>query len=122
MIDLAMLNTMPVMEKARVMLASLGIEPDPASLYSVQMAKWGYERGGIEVEASVSETVEAMSSWSPARLANFFMINMSGDGYSPPGWLEAEEPVGFARALLEDVQEKVLIHFPWYGSVEGQGG
>jgi hypothetical protein len=117
MIDLEMLNMMPVNEKAREMLGTVGIEPDPASLYSVQMAKWGYEKGEIEVEASVSETIEAMFSWGPARIANFFMIDMKGNSYSPQGWREAEEPIDFARILLDDVQEKVLIHFPWYGSI-----
>jgi hypothetical protein len=45
------------------------------------------------------------------------MIDMNGNGYSPQGWREAEEPIDFARILLDDVQEKVLIHFPWYGSI-----
>jgi hypothetical protein len=112
-----MLNMMPVNEKARRVLGIIDINPEPNSLYSVQMAKWGYEKGGIEVEASVSETIEAMFSWSPIRIANFFMIDIKGHGYSPHGWQEAEEPLDFARVLLNDVEEKMLIHFPWYGSV-----
>jgi hypothetical protein len=117
LIDLEMLNIMPVNEKARRFLGMVGMMPDPACLYSVQIAKWGYEKGGIVVEASVSETIEAMFSWSPVRIVNFFMMDMAGDGYSPRGWQEAEKPLDFALVLLNDVEEKVLIHFPWYGSV-----
>jgi hypothetical protein len=117
LIDLEMLNVMPVNEKAMHLLGVVGIVPDPASLYFVQIAKWGYEKGGIEVEASVSETIEAMLSWSPVRIANFFMMDTRGDGYSPRGWQEAEKPRDFALVLLNDVEEKVLIHFPYYGSI-----
>ena len=117
MIDLEILNRMPVNEKARQMLGLVGLDPDPVSLFAVQLAKWGYEKGGIEVDVSVSETIDAMFSWSPVRIANFFMIRREGDGYNPAGWQEAEKPLDFAQVLLDDVQERVLIHFPWYGSI-----
>jgi hypothetical protein len=117
LIDLEMLNRMPVNEKARRFLGMVGVVPDPASLYSVQIAKWGYEKGGIAVEASVSETIEAMFSWSPVWIVNFFMMDIGGDGYNPRGWQGAEKPLDFALVLLNDVEEKVLIHFPYYGSI-----
>ncbi len=117
MIDLETLNGMPVNEKARQMLHMLGLDPDPAALYIVQLAKWACEEGEIEVDTSVSETIEAMLSWSPVRIANFFMIRKEGDGYNPAGWRETEGPVDFAQFLLADLQERVLNYFPWYGSI-----
>jgi hypothetical protein len=117
LIDLEILNAMPVNEKARQMLGMIDVEPDPASLYSVQIAKWGYEKGGIEVEASVSETIEAMFTWSPVRIVNFFIIDINGHGYNPQGWQEAEKPLDLAGVFLNDIEEKMLNHFPWYGSI-----
>jgi hypothetical protein len=115
--DIETLNMMPINEKAKQLLDLVGSKPDPASLYFIQLAKWGYEAGGIEVEASLSETIEAMLSWSPVRIANFFMMDRRGNSYNPQGWQEAEDPLDFALILLDDVEEKMLIHFPWYGSI-----
>jgi hypothetical protein len=112
------LNTIPVNEKARVMLCETGIRPDPASLYCVQLAKWGYEKGGIEAEDSVTETIEAMLTWKPTRLTNFFMINIERMEYGPNGWQEAQKPSVLAQIMINDIEEKIYTHFPLYGSVE----
>jgi len=118
LIDIEMLNDMSVNEKAKGMLIEAGIKPDAASLYCVQLAKWGYERSGIEAEGSVLETIEAMLTWRPIRIANFFMINIERMEYVPRGWQEAENPLALAQIIVNDIEEKIHLHFPLYGSVE----
>ena len=117
LIDLKTLNEMQVNERARQMLVEIGIEPDPAIMYCVQLAKWGYKKGGIEVEDSTAETVDAMPLWRPARIANFFIESTKGEGYSPTGWQEAKKPLALARIILDDIEEKMMQHFPWYRSL-----
>jgi len=116
--SIEMFNVLPVNEKAKELLIKTGIAPDLTSLYCVQLAKWGYERGGIEAEDSVFETIEAMLVWRPARIANFLMIDTERMDYEPQGWQEAKEPLDLAQIIINDIEEKIRIHFPLYGSVE----
>ncbi|MCX5813273.1 MAG: hypothetical protein NT178_12125 [Proteobacteria bacterium] len=118
LIDINTLNGMPVNEKAKEMLGETGIKPDPASLYYVQLAQWGYEKGGIEVEDAVLETIKAMLTWRPARIANFFMIDIERLEYGPQGWQKAQMPLDLAQIIINDIEEKIRMHFPLYGSVE----
>jgi hypothetical protein len=117
LIDINMLNGIPVNKKAKEMLGETGIKPDPASLYYVQLAQWGYEKGGIEVEDAVLETVKAMLSWRPARIANFLMIDVEKMEYEPTGWREAQKPSNLARIIITDIEEKMHMHFPLYASL-----
>ncbi len=117
MIDLEILNTIPVNKKAKEMLGEIGITAEAGTMHCIQLAKWGYEQGGIEVDDSTSETIEAMLSWRLARIANFFMIGAEKVEYNPPGWQEAKKPHDLAQVLINDIEEKISIHFPWYGSM-----
>jgi hypothetical protein len=118
MLDIETLNSMQVNEKAKKLLNEAGIKADTASLYCIQLAKWGYEKGGIEAEDSVSETIEAMLTWKPIRIANFFMINTDRMEYAPQGLQEAKNPLALAQIIINDIEEKIHLHFPLYGSVE----
>ncbi|MCX8022158.1 MAG: hypothetical protein N2745_05230 [Syntrophorhabdaceae bacterium] len=115
--DLKYLNGLPLNKKARDILKKLGVEVDEQTLYAIQLARWGYEKGGLDVDSSVSETVEAMFDWRPVRIMNFFMIDLSGEGLSPPRWEDTDDPVELARIILDDIQDKILHHFPWIGSI-----
>jgi hypothetical protein len=118
LIDINRLNDMPVNKKAKEMLGETGTKPNPSSLYYVQLAQWGYEKGGIEVEDAVLETINAMFTWKPARIANFLMINIERMEYGPHGWQEAGKPLDLAQIIIDDIEEKTRMHFPLYGSVE----
>jgi hypothetical protein len=115
--DIDWLNSLPVNIKSKEMLIAAGQKPDPASLYSVQLAKWSIEKGMIEAESSVVETVEAMMTWRPARLANFFIIGADG-AHNPEGWENALTPVGLANTILNEIEARMMLHFPWYSSLE----
>jgi hypothetical protein len=115
--DIESLNLLPVNRKARKMLEEAGENPDDGGLYCIQLALWGLDDGGLEADDDVVETVRAMVAWGPVRLMNFFIIVPPGEGFDPPRWEEAESPVELAQVLLNEVEAKVRIHFPWYGSV-----
>jgi hypothetical protein len=115
--DIESLNRLPVNRKARKMLEEVGENPDVSGLYCVQLALWGLDKGGLEADNDVLETVRAMSAWAPVRLMNFFIISPPGEDFDPPGWEGAESPVELARVLMKEVDAKVRVHFPWYGSV-----
>jgi hypothetical protein len=112
------LNGLPVNQKAREMLQQVGEEPDSACVYCVQLALWGLEKGKVEVESTLSETVKAMMTWRPVRIMNFLMMEKDMKGYNPAGWEEANSPVDLARVILDEIENKMLIHFPWYQSHE----
>ena len=115
--DVNWLNAIRVNLKAKEMLIAAGQKPDPTCLHSVQLVKWGVEKGMIEVEGSVLETVEAMTTWRPARLANFFVIGADGI-HNPGGWEDALTPVELATVLLNEIESKMMLHFPWYSDLE----
>jgi hypothetical protein len=112
------LNSHPVNQKARRMLEEIGELPDPTSLHCVQLALWGIEKGGLEAQPMLAETVSAMAGWSPERLVNFLLPGRPDAQISPPGWESASEPLSLARCILEEIEEKMMAHFPWYGHLE----
>ena len=111
------LNTMPVNVKARMLLGGSGDGTEDGSLHCVQAALHAIRSGEITVETDVAETVNAMMVWRPQRLVNFFML-MSGEEYDPPGWETAANLKEFAEAILDDIENKMVTHFPYYRSPE----
>jgi hypothetical protein len=58
-----------------------------------------------------------MMSWRPERIINFLMIAPDGE-YSPRGWENAGDYRELAKIILDDIEEKMVRHFPWYRSGE----
>jgi hypothetical protein len=113
------LNVWPVNSMARRMLTGAGETPDPKSLYIVQLALWALKTGKAEADPDLLETVNAMTAWRPERIMNFLMLHESHEEFEPPGWRDASEPQGLAQLILDDIEQKMVAHFPWYRSVEG---
>ncbi|MDD3847296.1 MAG: hypothetical protein PHC90_13185 [Syntrophorhabdaceae bacterium] len=111
------LNTMPVNVKARGLLEMFGEGAREGSLHCVHAALYAIETGQLIVETDVAETVNAMMAWRPPRLVNFFML-MTGEEYDPPGWEAAADLREFAEAILNDIENKMVTHFPYYRSPE----
>lgn len=111
------LNSLPLNEKAKKMLVLVGEEPKPESIYCVQLAIWGITKNHIEVEEGIKEFILAMSTWSPARLMNFFMLPYN-DIDREIDWDNMETPKELACAIINFIEEKIAIHFPFYFSVE----
>ena len=117
-IDLETLNSLPVNRKAREMLEAAGVEADPSCLHCVQLALWGIARQGIEVEVSFRETLEAMATWRPERIANFLLLKDKDHERLPPGCEEGQTPEEMARFVIDDMERRMLALFPWYGHLE----
>jgi hypothetical protein len=115
--EMKRLNRLPVSQKAKEMLEKAGERPDPMSPYIAQLARWGIEKGKIEVEDIVAETVKAMLTWRPARIKNFLMLGKNEGGFSSEGFEKANKPVELAQLILNDIEDKLMIHFPWYHSL-----
>jgi hypothetical protein len=111
------LNRWPINGMAEKMLRELGETPDPASMYLLQLASWAVKTGKTEAENDVGETVNAMTEWRPERIMNFFLLHEAGQEYDPPGWTEAKTPLDLALILLDDIERKMVMHFPWYRSL-----
>jgi hypothetical protein len=110
------LNGQPINRKAREMLERAGEEPDPGGLHCVQLARWALEHGYFCAEDAVLETIQAMSEWRPARLMNFFLCDGSKE-YGPRGWESAVGAEELALVILDDIEAKAYVTFPWYGCV-----
>ena len=111
------LNAMPVNVRAGEFLERSGKKASDESLYCVQAVLLALESGLIEAETDVVETVNAMTSWKPQRIVNFLML-MYIDEYDPPRWKDAPGLKEFAAAILDDIEEKMVTHFPYYRSSE----
>jgi hypothetical protein len=109
------LNMMPVNQRAKEVLQEIDEEPHTDSLYCVQLVISVLNRGEIEAEEDLTQTVKAMMDWRPERIMNFFMIT-PGTEYDPRGWQKAEDYRELAKIILDDIEEKMVRHFPWYRS------
>jgi hypothetical protein len=113
------LNDMPVSLKAMEMLKEAGETPDGETPYFVRLALWALQTGKVKVEDDVNETVNAMMTWRKERIANFLLIGQEGKTYDPPGWKETGTPLELALSIIDDIERKMVIHFPWYRSFDG---
>ena len=111
------INAMPVNVKARKVLEGCGEKPLEGSLHCAQLAMYAIENDEVIVEMDVAETVKAMMAWRPQRIVNFFVI-MNGGEYDPPGWEAAAGLKEFAQVILDDIENKIVTHFPYYRSPE----
>jgi hypothetical protein len=87
------------------------------SLYSVQLVNVLLNKGELEAEEDVVQTVRAMMTWRPERIVNFLLIAPEAE-YNPSGWEKAKDHRELARIVLADIEEKMIRHFPWYRSGE----
>ncbi|HEX2964717.1 MAG TPA: hypothetical protein VHO84_02980 [Syntrophorhabdaceae bacterium] len=110
-------NRMPVNKAAREALIEMNETPCDAAPHCIQLLLSMLSRGAIEMEDDVAETVRAMMDWRPQRIINFLMVTLDEE-YDPAGWKDARDFHELARAILNDVEEKMIRHFPWYRSTE----
>lgn len=108
---------MPVNQKAKEVLWKIDEEPHSHSLYCIQLIVSILKRGQIEAEEDLVQTLKAMMSWEPQRIMNFLMI-APGTEYDPYGWQNAEDYQELAKIILDDIEKKMVKHFPWYRSGE----
>ncbi len=108
-------NTMPVNRAAAKALSALSQEPNYAAPLCIQLLLVMLGRGEMEMEDDMLETIRAMMDWTPQRIMNFFMITPDEE-YDPAGWRNAKDHLELARKILNDVEEKMVHHFPWYRS------
>lgn len=112
------LNRLPVNQKAEKMLQEIEVVPDPHSLFCVQLALWAIERNLVEVDESVAETTNAMLTWKPARLMNFLTTRGPEEDVLFDGYEASQTPQELAFKVLEIIENRMMIHFPWYFDVE----
>ncbi len=114
--EIKQMNTSPFHLKARQMLRAAGEEPNEESLYGVQLALWGMHHGARDdddVNNPLGETVQAMITWGPERLKNFFLAECA-NAPAEPDWTAMEDPRTMAKAILDEIEARIAIHFPWY--------
>jgi hypothetical protein len=111
------LNMMPVNQKAKGVLQKIGEASHADTFYCVQLVNTVLTRGEIEAEEDLVQTVKAMTTWKPQRIMNFLMI-APGTEYDPKGWQQTEDYRELAKIILDDIEEKMVKHFPWYRSGE----
>lgn len=115
--DIRSLNQGAVNRRAAQMLESMGREPNPDRMHCLDLVLWSLEEDRGDVGEAVIETLRAMATWLPQRLLNFLEL-LPGQEYEPPGWESAETPMELAAVVLNDMEAKMFVKFPWYGSLE----
>jgi hypothetical protein len=117
--EIRQMNMSPFHRKARQMLQAAGEDASEESLYGVQLALWGMYHGAREnddIQSPLRETVQAMITWGPERLKNFFLAG-SANAPAEPDWAAMEDPRTMAKAILDEIEERMAIHFPWYSDL-----
>jgi carboxylesterase type B len=109
------LNMMPINRRAKEVLREIDEEPNTGAFHCVQLVISVLNRGEIEAEEDLIQTVKAMMTWRPERIMNFLMIAPNG-AYNPRGWETAGDYRELAKIILDDIEEKMVRHFPWYRS------
>jgi hypothetical protein len=113
------MNGWPVNSAARRMLIEAGEPPDEGGgLYIFQLALWALKTGRAEAEADLLETLNAMTVWGPERTMNFLLLREEGEEYEPPAWREAKDALHLALLIIDDIEQKMVFHFPWYRSFD----
>lgn len=115
--EIEILNSMPINEGAKKVLEEIGENVLVGSFHCMQLALCALDRGEIEAEEDLIQTVRAMMTWRAQRIMNFLML-MEEEVYSPPGWEDTEDYREFAKIILEDIESKMVKHFPWYRTGE----
>ena len=110
-------NMMSINRRAKEALQEINEELRTDSPYCVQLVNAVLARGEFEAEEDLTQTVKAMMKWKPQRIVNF-LITAPGTEYNPQGWQEAEDYRELAKIILDDIEEKMVRHFPWYRSGE----
>jgi hypothetical protein len=111
------LNMIPVNQRAKEALLEIGEEPCAGAFYCAQLVISALNRGAIEAEEDLTQTLKAMMTWKPQRIMNFLMI-APGAEYDPQGWQKAKDYLQLAKIILDDIEEKMVMHFPWYRAGE----
>lgn len=112
------LNSLSINRKAEKMLREIEAVPDPQSLFCVQLALWAIEKALVEVDESVAETTRAMLTWRPVRLMNFLMTPEADERLVSDSWDSVQAPEELASVILTAIEERMMIHFPWYFNVD----
>ena len=69
-------NGHPVSRLCRKALKGLGQEPDPKSLYLIQLMEWAFGTGEVKDRSGeVEGTVQEMRSWEPRNVLEFVAGN-----------------------------------------------
>ena len=104
------LNMMPINRRAKEVLREIDEEPNTGAFYCAQLVISVLNRGEIEAEEDLIQTVKAMMTWRPERIMNFLMIAPNGE-YNPRGWEKAGDYRELAKIILDDIEEKMVKHF-----------
>ncbi len=65
MSEIIPLNNRLLNQKAKKFLLEVKESPNPSSLYALQLAIWGIDKGGLAVPWEVGETLRQMVMWKP---------------------------------------------------------
>lgn len=61
-------NLEPLNQRAKTYLEKEKEIPDPSALYCLQLALWGLEKGGLDIDCRVKDSLPIIwGSWDPAR-------------------------------------------------------
>lgn len=115
--EIAILNTMPINERAKMALQEIGEKVLAGSLHCMQLALCVLDRGEIEAEEDLVQTVRAMMDWRAERIMNYLML-MQEEAYNPCSWEDADNYRELAKIILDDIENKMVKHFPWYRTGE----
>jgi len=113
--NIEILNSSPINQRAKEMLDSIGQRISPNVPYSVQLVLWAVHNEYIVIEDILLETVQAMPTWSSVRLLNFF-INTEKQQQESVEILTTGNPLDLVQVILDDIEQRIMSYFPWYGS------
>jgi len=114
--SIKILNNFPVNQKAKEFLDMIGETVSPHVPYSVQLVLWAIQKNHIVIEDILLETIQAMPTWSSARLSNFFIFYEKREEEYVDKIQAIDNPLDLVSIILDDIERRIMNYFPWYGS------
>ena len=107
-------NNHKINREAKAALQSLNLEPDPASLYVLQLLNWAQQSQKLKAKDSrLWDQVDEMTAWAPNKVMDLIQTE-PGTGERVSLELEDLEPIDLARVILEQVNAWMVENAPTY--------
>jgi len=103
-------NELPLNRAALKALQRLKEPVERGSLYALQLAGWGLEKGGLEVPFEVSNLVNLLSGEDP-RVGMKYLTRIPGEKeeLDPLSQVQSEDPEALAWAILDHLWSRRQI-------------
>ncbi len=109
-------NRHPVNQASLVCLKKVGQDPDPNSLYALQLAQWALESGELEAgNPDLKENVDQLlTEWEPKEALKMLTLNADQEPVDLLRGIDVNDPLQVSEQILEQIHSNLAATLPGY--------